>query len=592
MGANQRTAPTTYSNRGAYGGENIGTGHGEPAVTNTARYGTANAPQKNMSQIIWNAGFSSDAQWSSTDGTSSSNSGPNGSSSTGSSGESGMSGNSHNWSTSVASGTNATASGMAVSVGNAATITLSSGGSGYTSTPNVTVLYDSDGNGSYETTVTWSSGGGKPTVTMSGGSVASITGNTNPGSWSGQSSGFQINIDAAPTSKITLANNACTIDIGTAHTQYIYSSDTNSGQTGLIDITGNTTHWGTEGAHPNIEEETDIHVFIKFAVTGSGGSNTDDIQLLIGTAPDDDTYGIYKINPDMGGVLPQTSPYTASSSAKHGIHSTSGGNYYWRLHTKADGAPVPGFNRAITEKLTLTGADSSASNAVAYGLVSGGSTTGGLSSIVIVSGGSGYTAGEVLTVTGTRSSHAVGRATAVGSGALTGATVTTAGTGYHAGNVCFTLKSRGNTGYSTYVIKQIECYIPNKLETASFSRAPTGDIYAGRNLVTNLTGSTISGDYIDTSVVRGQFDFSYDASDGMQNDFTGTSAAYSYPLDTTAGFRTIRTVAYIDNVTPAGAAWQSNYTTYNNKVGTDIVYIEERNPIFTAHTTEASARGN
>ena len=591
MGVNQRTAATTYSNRGAYGGENIGTGHGEPAVANTARYGTANAPQKNMSQIIWNAGFSSDAQWSSTDGTSSSSAGPAGAAGTGSTGESGLSGNSHNWSTSVASGVNATAA-MAVDASNAATFSSIVGGSGYSSTPNVTVLFDADNNGSFETTVTWTSG---PTVTMSGGSVSGISGSPAIGSWS--SGGFlpdrfQVNIDAAPTSKITVANNACTINIGTAHTQYIYSSNTNSGQTGLIDITGNTTHWTTEVNAPNIEEETDIHVFIKFAVTGSGGSNTDDIQLLIGTCPNDDTYGIYKINPDMGAVLPQTSPYTASSSAKHGIHSTSGGNYYWRLHTKADGAPVPGFNRNITEKLTLTGADSSASNAVAYGLISGGTTTGGLASIVIVSGGSGYTAGEVLTVTGTRSSHADGRATAVGSGTLTGATVTTAGTVYHAGNVCFTLKSRGNTGYTTYVIKQIECYIPNKLETAAFSRAPTGDIYAGRNLVTNLTGSTISGDYIDTSVVRGQFDFSYDASDGMQNDFTGTSAAFSYPLDTTAGFKTIRTVAYIDNVTPLGAAWQSDYATYNNKVGTDTVYIEERNSIFTAHTTESSARGD
>ena len=73
-------------------------------------------------------------------------------------------------------------------------------------------------------------------------------------------------------------------------------------------------------------------------------------------------------------------------------------------------------------------------------------------------------------------------------------TVTTAGTGYHAGNVCFTLKSRGNTGYTTYVIKQIECYIPNKLESAAFSRAPTGDIYAGRNVVANFSTAVISGD--------------------------------------------------------------------------------------------------
>jgi len=588
MGANQRTATTTYSNMGAYGGENIGTGHGEPAVANTTRYGSANAPQKNMSQIIWNAGFSSDAQWSSTDGTSSSSTGPNGSSSTGSSGEAGMSGNSHNWSTSVASGVNATGTIMS-NISNQATFTVSAGGSGYSSTPSVTVLFDADNNGSFETTVTWVSG---PTATMSGGSVASIAGVwTHPSPWSSitDPNRFQVSIDAAPSSAITVSNNTCRISTQSAHTQYIYSSGTNSGQTGLIDITGNTIHWSETPI--NLEEETDFHVFIKMTMVGSGGSNADDIQLLIGTAPDDDTYGIYKINPDMGGVLPQSSPYTASSSAKHGIAASSGTTFYWRLHLKADGAPVPGFTKTISEKLTLTGADSSSNNAVAYGLVSGGSTTGGLSSIVIVSGGSGYQNGEVLTVTGTRSSHAVGRATAVGTGALTGATVTTAGTGYHAGNVCFTLKSRGNTGYTAYDIKQIECYIPNKLESAAFSRAPTGDIYAGRNVVANLNTAVISGDFADTSVVRGQFDFSYDASDGMQNDFTGTTAHYSYPLDSTAGFRTIRTVAYIDNVTPAGAAWQSNYTSFNNQIGTDSVYLEERNPIFTAHTTESSARG-
>jgi len=586
MGVNQRTVTTTYSNRGAYGGENIGTGHGEPAVADTAHYSAAYAPQKNMSQIIWNAGFSSDAQWSSTDGTTSAGSGPAGASGTGSTGESGLSGNSHNWSTSVASGVNATAAILA-DMSNAASFTDIVGGSGYSSTPSVTVLFDADDNGSFETTVTWTSG---PTVTMSGGSVSNITGTWTIGPWSTvfDKTRFQVNIDAAPSSKITVTNNKCRISTDSAHTQYIYSSNTNSGQTGLIDITGNVQHWSETAM--NLEEETDFHVFIKFIKVGSGGSNTDDIQLLIGTAPNDDTYGIYKINPDMGGVLPQTSPYTASTSAKHGIAASSGTTFYWRLHLKASGATVPGFNKAISEKLTLTGADSSSNNAVAYGLVSGGSPTGGLSSIVIVSGGSGYQAGEVLTVTGTRSSHAVGRATAVGTGALTGATVTTAGTGYHAGNVVFTLKSRGNTGYTAYEIKQIECYIPNKLEVADFSRAPTGDIYAGRTIIVNLGNSTISGDFIDTSKVRGQFDFSYVGSDGMQNDFTGTQSYHTYPSTTTAGYKVIRTVAYIANETPSGHSWQNGYTTFNNQASTDNVYIEENNTIFTIYTTKASAQ--
>jgi len=591
MGINQRTVTTTYSNRGAYGGENIGTGHGAPAVANTTHYGALYAPQKNMSQIIWNAGFSSDAQWSSTDGTASSSTGPAGAAGTGSTGESGLSGNSHNWSTSVASGVNATAA-VTVSALHTASFSSIVGGSGYSSPPTVTLTWDSDNNGSYETAVPWAPG--SPTVTMSGGSVSNITGTTQAGAWSGSPYPFLVTISAAPTSKITVTNNTCRINTASAHTQYIYSSNTNSGQTGLIDITGATTHWSTE-TKMNLEEETDFHVFIKFQPVGVGGTNADDIQLLIGTAPNDDTYGIYKINPDMGGVLAQVAPYTASASAKHGIAASGGGIYYWRLHLKGSGAPVPGFDKSISEKLTLTGAVSGANNAVAYGKISGGSTTGGLASIVIVSGGSGYNDGEIINITGTRSSITTARATGAGAGTLTGATVTTASAGYHAGNVVFTLKSRGNTGYDTYDIKQIECYIPNKLEAADFSRAPTGDLFAGRTLSVNLAGSTISGDFVDTTVVSGQFDFTYVASDGMQNDFTGKKALHSYPTDTTAGYKTIRTVAYIDNATPDGNAFQNGYTTFNEQVGTDDVYIEERNYIFTAHTSKTSAqvgRGN
>ena len=78
MGANQRTTATTRSNLGAYEGENIGTSHGTPAQ-NDATWTSTYRPQANMSQILWNAGFSTNAQWSSTDGTGSGGAGPGGS---------------------------------------------------------------------------------------------------------------------------------------------------------------------------------------------------------------------------------------------------------------------------------------------------------------------------------------------------------------------------------------------------------------------------------------------------------------------------------------------------------------------------------
>ena len=57
MGANQRTAATALSNMGAYEGENIGTNHGTPAQ-NDSTWTSAYRPQTNMTQLLWNAGFS------------------------------------------------------------------------------------------------------------------------------------------------------------------------------------------------------------------------------------------------------------------------------------------------------------------------------------------------------------------------------------------------------------------------------------------------------------------------------------------------------------------------------------------------------
>ena len=283
MGANQRTTATTYSNLGAYQGENIGTGHGTPAQ-NDSTWTSTYRPQANMTQILWNAGFSTNAQWSDGDGTAQGADGGPGSAGHGP----GIGGSNANLggTFSTVAGTGATAT-AAIDISNVISLSLTAGGSGYASAPAVTI---SGGSGS----------GATATSTISGGVVNSLT-VTSQGTGYSSMDSLTVTIAAPGSPNILVGTNSVAFTQTTGHTNYI-SHPTTTTEGIAIDgqnILGSGTGYGGETPF-DADENTVGQFYIKFTTDSDTPDADDYLTLKIGTWEDDDTYGSYKVHGDMG----------------------------------------------------------------------------------------------------------------------------------------------------------------------------------------------------------------------------------------------------------------------------------------------------
>ena len=571
MGANQRTAATTLSNMGAYEGENIGTSHGTPAQ-NDSTWTSSYRPQANMTQILWNAGFSSSSQWSSTDGTGSSGAGPGGGGPHGP----GVAGANANW---VGSGTVAVdaasqATGVTAAVPtpmsgpaaleiNTSGLTGSNQGSGYTSVP----------------TVTFSGGSGTAaaTATVVGGKVTAVTLDSQSGYTASDSVTVTI---AAPYQNIYMAAQTLKFSQGTAHSDYIYQPATSTdgipidGQTQL----GSGTGWGGETPYDADSTTTNVaKIYIKYQVSSATPDSNDMLEVLLGTYSNDDTYGKYKLHANA--IDGDFGAHGGYSSNQHGnVAGSAGSLQYWV-------AEIPDLNKFKGEPVTIAADDGSGAGATGY-VVTSNTSTGAVSSVVITGAGTGFIeAGEACTVTGTASGKTTckGTCTINGSGGITALTVTTAGADYKSGRIYITIKSSGQVGRD-YTIKQCELYVANRWDNSrgrghaqyatfgsssdtdggsgiTFTRNPSGNILPGKTISAQTTKYNISGDYVDVSRVQVPvWDFSYVQASGHQSDKTSSSSTYASSgvfykyttsMDTNTEY-TIRTRAHIVNATPNG----------------------------------------
>ena len=581
MGANQRTAATALSNMGAYEGENIGTNHGTPAQ-NDSTWTSAYRPQTNMTQLLWNAGFSSASQWSSTDGTGSSGAGPGGSG-TGP----GVAGSNANW---VGSGTvhvdaaSAATASAAISIANVISISVTGGGAGYSSAPTVTI---SGGSGS----------GATATAVVSGGAVTAIN-MTSQGTGYSSMDSLTVTVAAPGQQNIYIAAQTLKFSQGTAHSDYIYQPATSTdgipidGQATL----GSGTGWGGETPYDADSTTANVaKIYIKYQVSSATPDTNDMLTVKLGTYLNDDFYGSYKLHADAGGAFGAHGGY---SSNQHGnVAGSAGSLQYWV-------AEIPDLNKFKGEPCTITADDGSGAGATGY-VVTSDTSTGAVASVTIDGGGSSFTASEAVTVTGTASSKTSCKGTAVGTGALTGVTVTTAGTDYKSGRIYITIAASGQVGRD-YTIKQCELYVANRWDNSrgrghaqyatfgssgdsdggsgiTFTRNPEGNILPGKTISAQTSKYNISGDYVDVSKVTVPvWDFSYVQGDGHQSDKTSSSSTYASSgvffkyttaMDTNTEY-TIRTRAYINNTTP-NATHASDY--YGIGLGT--LYLEEINQV-------------
>ena len=578
MGANQRTAATTYSNLGAFEGENIGTGHGTPAQ-NVTSWG-AYRPQKNMTQILWNAGFSTNAQWSSQDGTGNAGAGPGGSSS----GGPGLGGSDANivgvGSTGTVLGTGATAT-MMVDMSNAATFSVGAGGSGYTIAPTVTVRYDSTGDGSVDADAAFSSG---PTATISAGAVTGISGTLSTVIPAGRT--IEVTITAV-SPKILIDANAVSFTQTSAHTNtlrggdYIYQPSTSSSGIKIDgeNVLGSGTGWGGETPF-DADEDTVGQLYVKFTTDSAVADADDHLILKVGTFHDDDTYGAYKVHADMNAPSAVGGSFTTN---EHGIvneDDASNQTLYWT-------GKIPALNKFNGEPVTIAKTGGGGGSGATGYVITSNTSTGVVSSVVVTGGGSGFTAGEAVTVTGVASSRTDCTGTAVGTGALTGVTIVAAGSNYKSGELYITLRAAGNTGRK-YTVKQIELYVANPLDSYTITKTPTTGNINPETTVTATPGAiTIAGDYVDTSVATTSYDFEYNGS-SHSSDTTSTSTnagTFTYAAAATVGINTLHTQMYIANSTPS---W-SHTSTFSLKSVTDTFYIEELNRVLHVYANKTGS---
>ena len=592
MGANQRTTATTRSNLGAYEGENIGTSHGTPAQ-NDATWTSTYRPQANMSQILWNAGFSTNAQWSSTDGTGSGGAGPGGSGV-----GPGIGGSNANLggTFSTAAGTGATAS-AAISISNVISLSITAGGSGYGSAPAVTI---SGGSGS----------GATATSTISGGVVNSLT-MTSQGTGYSSMDTLTVTIAAPGSPNILVGENNVAFTQTTGHSDYIYQPTTASDGIPIDGqrVLGSGTGFGGETAY-DADSTTNNYarLYCKYQVDSATPDANDFLTIKLGTYYNDDTYGKYKLHADMG--VPAA--VGSFSSNEHG-NVTGGASalQYWTAH-------IPNLNKFNGEPVTIAADDGSGAGATGY-IVTSDTSTGAVASVVITGAGTGFVeADEACTVTGLASgkTSCKGTCTINGSGGITALSVTTAGVDYKSGRIYITIGANGNTGRK-YDIKQCELYVANQWDNnrgqghaqyatfgssadsdggsgITFSRSPTGNILPGKTISAQTSKYNISGDFVDVSKVSVPvWDFTYVQGDGHQSDKTSSSSTYasssvSFKYSTTLTENTnytIRTRAYIANTAPSG----THATDYYG-IGLGSLYLEEINQVVRPMMSKSNAQ--
>jgi hypothetical protein len=566
MGANQRTAATTYSNLGAFEGENIGTGHGTPAqnVTSWGSY----RPQKNMTQVLWNAGFSTNAQWSSQDGTGNTGAGPGGSGN-----GPGIGGSNANLggTFSTTGGTGATAV-AAIDISNTISLSISGGGSGYGSAPAVTI---SGGSGS----------GATATSTISGGVVNSLT-MTSQGTGYSSMDSLTVTIAAPGAPNILVGANSVAFTQTTGHTNYI-SHPTTTTEGIAIDgqnILGSGTGYGGETPF-DADENTVGQFYIKFTTDSDTPDADDYLTLKIGTWEDDDTYGSYKVHGDMGTPSAVGGDFTTN---EHGIVNADTSNptdtLYWT-------GKIPNLNKFNGEPVVITQDDGGGATAKGY-VVTSNTSTGAVASVVITDGGSGYAASEAVTMTTTRGSSeqtSCKGTVAVSGGAVTSVTVTTAGSSYKSGRVYCTLKASGNTGRK-YTISQWELYVANPIASYAITKTPVaGNIVPEDTVTAASTSIAIAGDYVDTSVATTSWDFEYDGSHTSDGTTTASTVqSFTYPAAATVGINTVHSQMYIANTAPS---W-SHTSSFSLTSVTDSFYIEEINRVLHVYSSKTASDTN
>lgn len=590
MGANQRTTATTYSNLGAYQGENIGTGHGTPAQ-NDSTWTSTYRPQANMTQILWNAGFSTNAQWSDGDGTAQGVDGGPGGAGNGP----GIGGSNANLAGTFATvaGTGATAS-ATISIANVISIAVTAGGSEYGSVPAVTI---SGGSGA----------GATATAVLTDGVVTSIT-MTSQGSGYSSMDSLTVTIASPGTPNILVNANSVTFTQTTGHSNYFYQPTTASDGIpidGQIVLGGGTGFGGETPYDADGTTDNFARLYIKYVATGSSPDTNDYLTVKVGTYYNDGTFGTFKLHADqvvaaIGGGF---------SDDPHGnVSGSSGSNQYWT-------AFIPDLDKFKGEPVTIAADDGSGAGATGY-IVTSNTSTGAVASVVITGAGTGFVeAGEACTVTGTASgkTSCKGTCTINGSGGITALTVTTAGVDYKSGRLYITIGANGNTGRA-YNIKQCELYVANQWDNSrgkghaeydtlgvdsdgnsgiTFTRSPSGRINPGKTASTAASKYNISGDFVDVAKVTTPiWDFTYVQGDGMQTDATSSSSTYAsssvyhkYPVAVDVGNKTIRTTAYINNTAPAGTHASDYFG-----IGAQTIYIEEINQTLKPFAAIGAAR--